>query len=222
MNARRIISIFLFVFLLYCMTSCTSDADPSGFIQPPEFEKYSDLIGQPKDAVLAKLNLTEQDLIEITEGMYVTEKLRGEYLDSTFITALNFSLMSTENPLVGFSYQTGYRSMEEAIPYLYKLSQHITEEYGLCDEAKWPGADISGPHIFAEHTEESLFQLAGRTNGFQRNSWELHADGNSRFIMELAMECMDKEEETLVNVTLSYAVRGTDGRLPDEVTAPPS
>lgn len=136
--------ILLFAILL-SMTACGEP--PTEKAYPEQYETFSALLGESREAVLAQLNLTEQDLVPSQRAVY-SIPVTAQYNGLTFDMSLEFD--EANDRLWGFYYTTQWENQwDSAIRDVGALATALTQIFGEARE------DVD-PNRFSHMSQEEL------------------------------------------------------------------
>ncbi|MBO4411061.1 MAG: hypothetical protein J5794_02620 [Lachnospiraceae bacterium] len=168
-NVVVIACILLIVPLLFTSACNTVQAEKKDY--PERYEELSSLLGEKRETVLARFNLTEQDLIQVSRGIYDTP-LVAEYNGLTFGVRLGFTETNDilDGRMVAFYYRRRFDNQwNNAIHEVSALSKVLTQVFGEV-QAKADGSTL----IFSTASEAKLSQILAEKDMINRtNSWHV-------------------------------------------------
>lgn len=204
---NKILSI-IFLILTCILTSCGTSTQKS--THPSNYEQLSNLIGLTKEHVCDHLTLSQDELKNISTGLYLLPK-KIEYEGYPFDVFLTFDATEGEEILYGFWYRTTFeKDTQEAADFTTKLAERFAKSY-----TKWEVYETSN-YITEQDdligflnskgicTAAETFDLSGQTNDTIKDYISSYLQANEIELQYgLILEVTSTEDST-ITVSLKY------------------
>ena len=141
----RLLTCILLAVMLLTVMACS--CAPKEKEYPEHYAQFSELLGENRETVLRRLQLTGQDVVPAPGGLYATP-ITAQYNGLLFDVLLDFD--EANDRLCGFSYVTEWdRRSDSAVRDAGALAKALTKTFGEARE------DID-PARFSQMSEEDL------------------------------------------------------------------
>ena len=161
------------------LTTVLFMTNPAKQMHPPMYEELTQLLGQPKEVVLEKLNISEADMKGGNTWFTVLTPIEVEYQGITFDLFLPFSEDEDES-LGSFCYLATFEDEEAGAQSAWNLAQH----YWDCYKEGYRADQKNDPDRLSDITLDEIREMFKNPRRYHvgitslEDSWDISEQGN--------------------------------------------